>query len=224
MTFIRMALLSLLGLLVTACDQKKDSAGFQGWVEADLIFVSPDEPGHLREILLQADVPVAAEADVDADGRADTFMMATANDAIAPATTAAATTKPATTTTPARIWATSGPRRRNLRERWPSSTITSLPRPLPLHPSGPPRPARTCSKVSRPSKSPAAPWRPTASGSPRRSAIGAPAGRLLPASAEAAAMRRCPVKPRRGKRCRRSPPRPARGGGCRAGERPRSSR
>lgn len=29
--------------------------------------VSPDEPGHLREILLQADVPVAAEADVDAD-------------------------------------------------------------------------------------------------------------------------------------------------------------
>src|SRR5262245_31946761 len=33
-------------LLLTACGQAKD-AGYQGWVEADLIFVSPDEAGRV---------------------------------------------------------------------------------------------------------------------------------------------------------------------------------
>ena len=33
--------------LLTAC-AKKDNPGFQGWVEADLIFVGPDEAGRLE--------------------------------------------------------------------------------------------------------------------------------------------------------------------------------
>ncbi len=52
MTIIRIALLSLLSLLVAACEQNKD-AGFQGWVEADLIFVSPDEPGRVVKLTVR---------------------------------------------------------------------------------------------------------------------------------------------------------------------------
>ena len=35
------------GVLLAACG-KKDDPGFQGWVEADLIFVGPDEAGRLE--------------------------------------------------------------------------------------------------------------------------------------------------------------------------------
>lgn len=59
MTILRIALLSLLGLLVAACEQKKD-AGFQGWVEADLIFVSPDEPGRVVRLAVREGDEVTA--------------------------------------------------------------------------------------------------------------------------------------------------------------------
>jgi len=39
-------------LLLTACGQVKD-AGFQGWVEADLIFVSPDEAGRVTNLTVR---------------------------------------------------------------------------------------------------------------------------------------------------------------------------
>lgn len=41
------AALMMAGVLLTACGRKNDP-GFQGWVEADLIFVGPDEAGRLE--------------------------------------------------------------------------------------------------------------------------------------------------------------------------------
>ncbi|MFG3757226.1 biotin/lipoyl-binding protein, partial [Klebsiella pneumoniae] len=35
-----------LGLLLAGCNEPK-TTGYQGWVEADLIFVSPDEAGRV---------------------------------------------------------------------------------------------------------------------------------------------------------------------------------
>ena len=46
-------------LLLTACGQAKD-AGFQGWVEADLIFVSPDEAGRIVRLDVREGDQVAA--------------------------------------------------------------------------------------------------------------------------------------------------------------------
>lgn len=46
-------------LLLTACGQAKD-AGFQGWVEADLIFVSPDEAGRVTKLTVREGDQIAA--------------------------------------------------------------------------------------------------------------------------------------------------------------------
>ncbi len=46
-------------LLLTACGQARDS-GFQGWVEADLIFVSPDEAGRVTKLTVREGDQVAA--------------------------------------------------------------------------------------------------------------------------------------------------------------------
>src|SRR3954451_6076562 len=48
-TAMRVATALALAAMVTACDQPKD-AGYQGWVEADLIFVSPDESGRVTKL------------------------------------------------------------------------------------------------------------------------------------------------------------------------------
>jgi HlyD family secretion protein len=48
-------------LLLTACGQAKD-AGFQGWVEADLIFVSPDEAGRVTKLTVREGDQIAAGA------------------------------------------------------------------------------------------------------------------------------------------------------------------
>jgi HlyD family secretion protein len=46
---MRVAAAIALAVMVTGCDQAKDS-GYQGWVEADLIFVSPDESGRVTKL------------------------------------------------------------------------------------------------------------------------------------------------------------------------------
>src|SRR3954453_16371702 len=46
---MRVATALALAAMVTACDQPKDP-GYQGWVEADLIFVSPDESGRVTKL------------------------------------------------------------------------------------------------------------------------------------------------------------------------------
>src|SRR5690348_9556619 len=48
MNFIRPKLLAVLALttLLAGCNEPRDP-GFQGWVEADMIFVSPDESGRV---------------------------------------------------------------------------------------------------------------------------------------------------------------------------------
>ena len=54
MTSSRMAvsLLAALALTLAGCDEKRDP-GFQGWVEADMIFVSPDEAGRVTKLLVR---------------------------------------------------------------------------------------------------------------------------------------------------------------------------
>jgi HlyD family secretion protein len=53
MTSSRMALRILLALVLAAllagCDERRDP-GYQGWVEADMIFVSPDESGRVTKL------------------------------------------------------------------------------------------------------------------------------------------------------------------------------
>jgi HlyD family secretion protein len=46
---MRVATALALAAMVTACDQPNDP-GYQGWVEADLIFVSPDESGRVTKL------------------------------------------------------------------------------------------------------------------------------------------------------------------------------
>jgi HlyD family secretion protein len=64
-------------LLLAGCDQAKDPA-FQGWIEADLIFVAPDEAGRVETLSVQEGDQVMAGAplfSVDADlQRADLQM------------------------------------------------------------------------------------------------------------------------------------------------------
>ena len=63
MTFARLALLSLLMATgLAACEPARKSAGFQGWVEADLIFVSPDESGRVVKLSVREGDDVAAGA------------------------------------------------------------------------------------------------------------------------------------------------------------------
>ena len=38
-----------LAALLAGCNEKRDP-GFQGWVEADMIFVSPDESGRVTKL------------------------------------------------------------------------------------------------------------------------------------------------------------------------------
>ena len=53
MTSSRMALRTLVALALAAglagCDEHRDP-GYQGWVEADMIFVSPDESGRVTKL------------------------------------------------------------------------------------------------------------------------------------------------------------------------------
>jgi HlyD family secretion protein len=58
-----------LALFLAGCDQGKDPT-FQGWIEADLIFVAPDEMGRVETLAVQEGDQVAAGAplfSVDAD-------------------------------------------------------------------------------------------------------------------------------------------------------------
>jgi HlyD family secretion protein len=48
-TAMRVATALAVAAMVTACDRPKDP-GYQGWVEADLIFVSPDESGRVTRL------------------------------------------------------------------------------------------------------------------------------------------------------------------------------
>ena len=54
MTSSRMTkwLLAALALTLAGCNEKRDP-GFQGWVEADMIFVSPDESGRVTRLLVR---------------------------------------------------------------------------------------------------------------------------------------------------------------------------
>ncbi|WP_456687132.1 biotin/lipoyl-binding protein, partial [Bradyrhizobium sp. P5_C11_2] len=45
----RLALAAALAIGLAACNEKRDP-GFQGWVEADMIFVSPDEAGRVTKL------------------------------------------------------------------------------------------------------------------------------------------------------------------------------
>jgi HlyD family secretion protein len=46
---MRTLAVSLVGVMLAGCNDKHD-AGFQGWVEADMIFVSPDESGRVTKL------------------------------------------------------------------------------------------------------------------------------------------------------------------------------
>ncbi len=46
---MRMLAMVALTAVLTGCNERKD-AGFQGWVEADMIFVSPDETGRVTKL------------------------------------------------------------------------------------------------------------------------------------------------------------------------------
>ena len=52
MTRLFAALALVLGLPLAGCNDKRDP-GFQGWVEADMIFVSPDESGRVTRLLVR---------------------------------------------------------------------------------------------------------------------------------------------------------------------------
>ena len=51
MRFARIGLLTVLALTaaLAGCNDRRDP-GFQGWVEADMIFVSPDEAGRVTKL------------------------------------------------------------------------------------------------------------------------------------------------------------------------------
>ncbi len=69
MTSGRIAIAIALGLLVTGCDQHK-TATYQGWMEADLIFVAPDEVGRVETLSVKEGDQVETGAPlftVDAD-------------------------------------------------------------------------------------------------------------------------------------------------------------
>ena len=58
----RVALLGVALLALAACAKTNDP-GYQGWVEADMIFVSPDEVGRVETLSVR-------EGDDGRDGRA----------------------------------------------------------------------------------------------------------------------------------------------------------
>jgi HlyD family secretion protein len=69
MKFGRAAIGIALALVLTGCEAGKDSA-FQGWIEADLIFIGPDEPGRVEMLSVREGDQVETGAPlftVDAD-------------------------------------------------------------------------------------------------------------------------------------------------------------
>src|SRR5579859_2056147 len=48
-TLLRILAVSLIAVALAGCNDKRDP-GFQGWVEADMIFVSPDESGRVTKL------------------------------------------------------------------------------------------------------------------------------------------------------------------------------
>ncbi len=48
-TTLRLLAISALAIALAGCNERKDP-GFQGWVEADMIFVSPDESGRVTKL------------------------------------------------------------------------------------------------------------------------------------------------------------------------------
>jgi HlyD family secretion protein len=61
MTGGRIAIMLAAALLVAGCDEGKQS-GYQGWIEAELIFVSPDEPGRIETLSVREGDQVALRA------------------------------------------------------------------------------------------------------------------------------------------------------------------
>jgi HlyD family secretion protein len=69
MIFGRAAIALLLALALTGCERDNDPT-YQGWIEADLIFVSPDEPGRVETLSVREGDQVETGAPlftVDAD-------------------------------------------------------------------------------------------------------------------------------------------------------------
>jgi len=60
---MRMIGIAALGLVLAACSAP-NNAGYQGWVEADLIFVSPDEAGRVVKLLVREGDEVASGAKI----------------------------------------------------------------------------------------------------------------------------------------------------------------
>ena len=58
---MRAGVVLVLAVLVTGCGQKPPP-GYQGWVEADMIFVSPDESGRVTKLDVREGVTVQAGA------------------------------------------------------------------------------------------------------------------------------------------------------------------
>ena len=58
---VRAGVVLVLAVLVTGCGQKPPP-GYQGWVEADMIFVSPDESGRVTKLDVREGVTVQAGA------------------------------------------------------------------------------------------------------------------------------------------------------------------
>ena len=48
-TTLRVLAVAALAIALAGCNERKDP-GFQGWVEADMIFVSPDESGRVTKL------------------------------------------------------------------------------------------------------------------------------------------------------------------------------
>jgi HlyD family secretion protein len=62
-TFSRLSVVMFAAVLLAACS-KNDNSDYQGWVEADLIFVSPDEPGRVVKLNVREGDKVEAGAPI----------------------------------------------------------------------------------------------------------------------------------------------------------------
>lgn len=63
MSALRFALAAVMTLALAGCWEKKDP-GFQGWVEADLLFVGPDENGRIETLNVREGDTVAKDATI----------------------------------------------------------------------------------------------------------------------------------------------------------------
>ena len=59
MTLHRLMVIAVLGVALASCSNAKQP-GYQGWVEADMIFVSPDEAGRVVKLNLKEGDPVTS--------------------------------------------------------------------------------------------------------------------------------------------------------------------